>query len=328
MRKMHCLQFVREVQKIAYGEHHYRRTISPGPSAEARRHAIIRRLHNVKRTTGADIPVDLFDLILSFITVDSSGLMTSSPKGNLVHIALVCRRWASICQSKIFEKITLRSCSDFDDLWSFITRPGSVIPRSLCCLCLQPANFVTSAPWIHQVCQKIPSRSLHSRFRIELTLEGQERVSLVMGKSIHSSLPRHHPVLSSGIQSLSLRNVHFRRLEDLARLVGEMPSLQRLNCYRVTWPPQPDEQPQLASFVTRRSRPSIVYNMTYCTDNVAAVLLSSQTVPVRGSRLCVHDVHAMQRMLRVLPFLRSFDAVESCHIFNGADPGESPTNHQ
>lgn len=142
--------------------------------------------------TGADIPEDLFDLILDFMVVrGDSGVARSSyvpiRKSELGRVALVCRRWARICQAKIFERIRIWSRHDFLRLWSFVVRPDSVIPRSLARLVLAPD--LMSAPWIHLVCHKLPSKMLHPDFGMLVRLDGEHAPPPVLGKSIHRALP-------------------------------------------------------------------------------------------------------------------------------------------
>lgn len=280
--------------------------------------------------TASDLPVDLFDLIISFIEVHvherNFNGMVGFNKRSLGRVALVCRRWARTCQPKIFETITLRSRQDFIDLWSLIVCPESMVPRFIRYLGLDPANFDASAPWIHLVCQKVLSRSLHSDLSVMLDLKGQERTPLVLGRSIHVSLPRCLPVFSLGIRQLNLQYVHFRSLKDLARLTGEMPSLRDLYCNKVTWPPTSDEQPHHLSFVTRRSQWSLSYSMHDCTDSTAAVLLSLRIVPVGQPRLGIDDIHAMCCILRALPFSRNVTSVRSKYDFNkDTGSGGEPT---
>lgn len=224
------------------------------------------------------------------------------------NIALVCRRWSRICQEKIFQETWIRSKQDYLDLWSFVNRPQSIIPSCVHVLFLIPN--IAFAPWIHNVCIKIAPRMLRPDFTIVLTLESRNGNPLSPGRSIHSSLPRQPlPNASLRIARLHLAHVHFRKLENLARLVGEMPSLQKLDCFHVTWPslPQEDEmQPRgeqdilsdpLPNSVTSRSTNLIDYRMEQCTDDSAVVLLSCQILPTTRPRLSVEDINAIWGMV-------------------------------
>lgn len=165
------------------------------------------------RPAAADVPVDLFDSILAFIEVDwrDSGY----GKRDLGSIALVCRRWAKICQQKIFQRIVLRSRQDFYEFRSFIVRPESVIPQSLEHLELFPTNFVTSPPWIHLICKEIPSQILHPDFSVVLRLESENGSPLVLSRSIHASLPIRLPIFSSGIRELTLFGIPTSRASGI-----------------------------------------------------------------------------------------------------------------
>lgn len=259
-------------------------------------------IHLRATASGADIPEELFDLVLDFLVINGYDHKNwvAVNKRDLGHIALVCRRWAKICQQKIFAHTTLRSRQDFFALWSFVDHPESIIKRYIQYLWLDPVD-AASAPWIHVVCQRIPSRMLHPEFRMTLELKGREEAPLVLGRSIHGLLPKHPlPIFSFGIKDVHLTDMRFRSLEDLARLVGEMPSLRVLECERVTWPPLPEDRPYLASFVTLRSRNSVEYWMHSCTDSLVVMLFSSQIVPLRRPRLGIGDCSAMYRIACVL----------------------------
>lgn len=197
---------------------------------------------------------------------------------------------------------------------------------------LEPTNFDASAPWIHLVCQKIIPRMLSPEFKVYLRLKGNASSPLKLGKSIHASLPRRLPGLSSGMRKLILYFVHFRSLENLARLIGEMPSLRKVECFYVTWPPLPDGQPHLTSFITRRLQSPVSYTMFQCTDDAAAVLLSSHTVAVGQPRLGIDDVCAMYCILRAVSSLGQSDSsARSEYVFNsdtgsGGEPTIGTTN--
>lgn len=247
--------------------------------------------------SGADLPEDLFDLILDFLQLYSFSVLNDvqASKQQLGCIALVCRRWARFCQAKIFEEVTLRSRQEYLDLRSFVTRPNSAIPRSIRGMLLKPD--ILSVPWIHNVCLNIVPRMLHPQFTLRLCLVEGQGTPLSLGRSIHGSLPRApFPTFSSGIQILHLTNIHFRNLENLARLIGELPSLWRLCCFGVTWPPLPIDQPCLASFVTSCSASSVRYVMEGCTDDHAVVILSSQIVSMNRPRLSREDIGKIYRM--------------------------------
>lgn len=271
-------------------------------------------------TIGASVPEDLFDLILDFFEIghgSGSRSHVTVQKGELGRVALVCRHWAKICQAKIFDRLTLRSRQDALDLCSFMDRPGSVIPSSLRALVLQPDP--ASAPFIHLVCQKIRLKTLRQDFSLTVVLEGQgvtgTRTQPVLGRSIHHALPTP-PLLafSLGIRELELADVRFESLRDFARLVAELPSLEKLACHCVTWAPLPDSRPYLPSHIVRRSQKPFGYAMSYCTDDCAAVLFSSQIVPARRLNLRSRDAGVMYCLSRILA--RGQACVNSNFVFN------------
>lgn len=250
--------------------------------------------------TAADIPEELFDVILSFVEVHSiiaPRIYVPVGKRGLGQFALVCRRWGRICQTKIFTFTILRSRQDFYDLCAFMARPGSVIPSAIRFLELQIKE--QSVPWIHLVCLRIPPRMRNPGFVITLRIGKSEGNHQLLGRTIHEMTPWRLPTFSLSIGQLNLTRVRFRSLEDLARVVGEMPSLYALTCDAVTWvaPGRTDDQLYLPSSVVLRSK-GVNYAMVNCTDDCAVITLSVQVAPMRH-RVHHEDAGIMRAVSRI-----------------------------
>lgn len=110
--------------------------------------------------TAADVPIELYDLILSFLDQSVVGDTTSgvqvlrnkvtATKHEISQLGLVCRSWARMCQLKMFCWLKLRSGADFRDLLELAEHPCSRIAHYVERLELVASS--QSTPWIHNVC--------------------------------------------------------------------------------------------------------------------------------------------------------------------------------
>ncbi|KAF7794973.1 hypothetical protein EIP86_006116 [Pleurotus ostreatoroseus] len=85
------------------------------------------------QSLAAEVPVELFDLVLSFYTAQDlhdaqlERNYVKTEKRQIAQIALVCRAWARACQPKLFEELELRSREDLKQLLSLMARPKTLI---------------------------------------------------------------------------------------------------------------------------------------------------------------------------------------------------------
>ncbi|KAJ3536567.1 hypothetical protein NM688_g6821 [Phlebia brevispora] len=264
-----------------------------------------------RHVTGADIPPELFDIIIKHIGFHEGAVALK--KRELGRIALVCRRWADILQGKIFEKITLRSREDFVVFSSLISHPQSRIPIPAQRVeLLQPLTQYPLKPWVHTL---PPSQLLRSEewsrvFCMVLSGPLPPRKST---RSIWNMIPTMSPLSYRGIYELELRNLHVGKLGDLIRIPRELPSLTQLTLWDVTWEEWPDKETSafpVQSCVTRKVSGTdyIATRLRRCTDNVAAVWFSSLLATRRRDQLELHEAHQVCRMASA--FVQGIDKVK------------------
>lgn len=87
--------------------------------------------------TGAEVPPELFERILSLYTTplyrppDGVGFVIAE-KREMGNCALVCRYWASYCQRRMFRELELRSSEDVHQLLAFLNSPHSRVGDYIC----------------------------------------------------------------------------------------------------------------------------------------------------------------------------------------------------
>ncbi|KAJ3535802.1 hypothetical protein NM688_g6926 [Phlebia brevispora] len=244
---------------------------------------------------GANLPPELFDLIMSSIRLDykiSPSCPVRMNKQELGRVALVCRRWASFFQRQIFETISLRSSQDLDALSSFLRHPKSRIVEYIQHIIISQSQAQRPCPpWTHRVIATCRSKlpELHSTIMV---LAGPSSMGYYP-RSICEMLPRSAPWRFTGIQHLVLDGLHFPKLERFIRVPRELPSLSEVTCINVTWNRSDDEGvPPISSYLTWSAQRHIKYTLSMCTDNVAAAWFAAALTPRMQDRL--HEVDAHQ----------------------------------
>ncbi|KAJ3559789.1 hypothetical protein NM688_g127 [Phlebia brevispora] len=262
-----------------------------------------------RAATGADVPAELFDNILQYMSLPdlSARDRIDVNKRELGQLSLVCRRWADTLRWSIFWKIQLRSGEDTATFLSFLLHPCSRIRDYIIydLTLSQPLTQYPYAPWTHTVFAYDLSRSMQSGYaNMRIVLTGP----LPPGKftkGICEMLPRSVPwsFKFAKITGLELRDLHFRKVEDLLRIPRELPSLQEMECVNVTWDRSPSDKalpasPARASKFSKWSRTTSTmhgraddagYALHECTDNAAAALLAALGAQKRRDRLEQND---------------------------------------
>ncbi|KAJ3536903.1 hypothetical protein NM688_g6774 [Phlebia brevispora] len=213
--------------------------------------------------TGADVPVELFDILLKYIGHEGdpdakSGI--SMDKRELGLISLACRRWADSLRPHIFQMITLRSIKDAHTLLSFIRHSHSFIARYIEEVVLsQSLTPYPYSPWIHRTpvfAEIMGSLGFHGRLNVALC------GPLPAGKftkGVCEMLPTSVPSAFKGVECLELKDLHFKKLGDLVRIPRELPSLQGLKCSNVTWEETSSEElPPTIQYLSGKDRGGMV----------------------------------------------------------------------
>ncbi|KAF7790940.1 hypothetical protein EIP86_001899 [Pleurotus ostreatoroseus] len=231
----------------------------------------------VLRATAADIPIELYALLLSFLITEYGALSftTSQEERNHVKlnkrelgaISLVCREWALACRPKIFEEIWLFRKEDMDTLFALLD---------------SPSLGTLGSPSLHDA-------ATEASFSADLSGGSHNRDINFSKASVHSA---KHPSKASSFHS-------FPRFRDLLMLHKEMPSLESCACKKVTWDRSQDELPMTIPSPSRR-KSNINYRMEDCTDNSAAVWLATALSIAKRNRFLQRDADVLGNTGRAL----------------------------
>ncbi|KAJ3529826.1 hypothetical protein NM688_g7797 [Phlebia brevispora] len=248
--------------------------------------------------TAANIPPELFDLILSFLVhqaddgddriSDDSGdhwyglNLVLVDKRNLSSVTLVCRHWAKLTQRKLFENLFLRNKRDAEELLRLLDNPSSRILQYISVIIFKLTLTQSPwEPWIHVVLPPLFRRFRTYRqptYQVQISgpLPGQRSCS-----SVHGSFPYVSPKLGKGISALRLTDLHLKTFEHVVRLVRELPTLKDVVLRRVTWDTAEDDpeahsvMPAPRAYMSRDVEQTRVdYEAMGCTDDAAAGWLS------------------------------------------------------
>ncbi|KAJ3557943.1 hypothetical protein NM688_g1202 [Phlebia brevispora] len=258
---------------------------------------LIMSLETHKAVAGADIPVELFDLMLRFLSVGLCGGASSlgfddhrcknreecsrnyvdCTRHELIQIARVCRRWSHLVGPILSRRVVLRGPKDLTGILAIRHYPqfhndGQYLVGDL--------DIIEQlhAPWIHNIPLRLFPKLRVSAENTALKMRNTgpfPRNQII--SSIHGSLRKTLPRFSSGVREVSFSEVQFRSFTHLLRLIKELPSLRSLRCVRVTWDtwsPQPGRLPLPTSFLARDDpTEGVAYVMEDCTDDRAMYLL-------------------------------------------------------
>ncbi|PSS38088.1 hypothetical protein PHLCEN_2v68 [Hermanssonia centrifuga] len=225
--------------------------------------------------TGANVPEDLFERVLVFLDEEVTSAWhwdneREKRKRELGRCSLTCRYWARRCQPRIFEHIRLPSKYCLDQLLSLLESPLSHVSDYIKHLYLIQ-HTSDSKSWIHLVpLQLVPKLSLNPTINLDFQGGWGEAYNKRSGhlRSIYYTLHSARPEFSSHISDINLYNLQFRSFADLAHLVGELRSLQTLQCRRVGW-----SSPVPENYIIPVCPPSLNRVKMYeCTENAAGVL--------------------------------------------------------
>ncbi|KAJ3555676.1 hypothetical protein NM688_g2443 [Phlebia brevispora] len=256
--------------------------------------------------TGADVPVELFDILLKYIRLereydyDDGGIPMD--KRELGLISLACGRWARTLRPLIFRMITLRSIEDAHTLLSFLHHPHSSIAPYIDVVVLsQSLTPYPYLPWVHRtpVFDQIMGALKTECPDLEIAFCGP----LPNGKftkGICEMLPRSVPWAFIGVKCLHLKDLQFKKLGDLMRIPRELPSLRTFICRDIIWEDtSPEELPPTSQYLSWRTD-SVEYELRSCTDDRAAAWLAALLAPRWRDRLEESDAHQICRIASAL----------------------------
>lgn len=227
--------------------------------------------------TAADIPPELFDLILdslnlnSYVSEDYQRQIAHVSKHDLNMATLVCRHWAKLCQTKLFEEVSLSSPEDVSQLLGLLKSTEGRVGNSIRSLYIPTSSLSDEAktkPFLHLLPPLYPL--IPASLKTSIVFDGPLNAKRGSFRSIHRTLPRTNPSFSTSLAHLHLNDLHLHNFNELMYAVGELPDMYRLVCTKVTWDTLPAVVP------VRRVAPANVLEEVLasgCTDNWALVLL-------------------------------------------------------
>ncbi|KAJ3542495.1 hypothetical protein NM688_g5966 [Phlebia brevispora] len=267
--------------------------------------SFIWHIHVHQPATAADVPVELCHMILKFLSLGTC-YKTRVPRykargqiqpshdckdetectqryvgcdwQELCRIALVCKQWYRLLQDELTMAIELR---EHGDLKVILANLDSVHRYTNARRISGEPDLIEHlrTPWIHQISLRIlPALNISAK-SVELEMHNSgpfPRGQIV--SSIHKALPRSLPHFSSGVRTLNLRDVHFKKFDHLVRLIKEMPSVRHVYLTRVTWDPQSLDRDQglpPTSFLQREDpAQGVGYMLEDCTEVRGALWLA------------------------------------------------------
>ena len=191
--------------------------------------------HTAMLASAADIPEELFDQILEFLTlaVVYKPEDRAPAKHHMNQCSLVCKFWASRCRPRIFDHITLRSLKDAQTLLSF----SPAVKRYVIDLFLEETE--PCEPWTHLIYRAVAHGDF-STYRFDFThkLDGAcTPMSVQTLRSLHPSLPQRTPVVIREAFHLYVMNYRLHAFTDIAHLVRKLwePVSWHLDFTNISW---------------------------------------------------------------------------------------------
>ncbi|KAJ3551254.1 hypothetical protein NM688_g4809 [Phlebia brevispora] len=254
--------------------------------------------------TAADIPVELYDLILSFYSIDPLHLAeernhTGVTRSELCDLALVCHRWALACQPKLFHSIDLWNLEDAEGLLELVDHATSRIGGYL--KVIRYVLYIDNCErsWVHIACRKLgrsPKLSSEVEFRLNAVMRYGAPTDKQVVMAASNPLPRCSRIMH--IQKVDLAHITFRRLEDLGKILRELHGLKEANFREVKWDaPTKGDLPALIPHLSPTSAPITTYSMQGCTDDLAVLWLACLRSPTKTCQIQEQEFQALWQML-------------------------------
>lgn len=262
--------------------------------------------------TAANIPPELFPLILDYIGTDDYGDGSLSERRNRglrdwQACSLVCLYWANHCRRYMFYYLinNLHSKDQLDALRRLISSDGSKRLTPLGSLVARPTLRVqqtwNSRSWIHHI-HPLPLKNS----TCNLTLRGPvpADLSLTAYRSPHWSLPRTMPVQYTPYAHCQIQNINFPSFRDLTLLMKHFKKASALSFESLTWPQSSElNNIFIRPFTTTPDSFDMEYKWAYsieairCTDNMLVLEHARQLYP-DFPLSNIQDVIPMQQFLR------------------------------
>lgn len=277
--------------------------------------------------TAADLPPELFPLILDYLRTDNRGYEEYIREvwvRDMMSCSLVCLYWANRCREYLFRghEVVIKSLAEFLTLESYATDGCTrVVPFYDVIRRFTVEQTWDSAAWCYRISTSCLIRSGETR----LVLSGPVPSHLPRAayRSPHWSLPRSMPSPYLPFTNVTLRDIHFPCLSDLLALLRHFKHSEcDIILERVTWA-EVDIHGPVRTFGRRqetRQRHWPVVIAGGCTDNAVVCILATgalETWP--ASHLRETELANIFALVRVIAGMGSDDIrVGECKNFTVA----------
>lgn len=203
------------------------------------------------RPTGADIPPELFEYLLEYVSLKADPLVSrrerefveavAESKRILGTFSLVSRYFARVCRPRLFHGILLKNIDDLRGCRALIEQSSPLLPSIATFIRkIKVEAGLGEKPWLHLIRAEILPRV--SRFAlVHLTVDASYFYSNLPTRTIQQGLPRTIPRTFSCLSHLTLRDLHFQSGSECVRIVTELPLILSLRLEHVTWDSHPDQ---------------------------------------------------------------------------------------
>lgn len=278
--------------------------------------------------TAADLPPELFPLILDYLPTNDQGREWNVEREvwvrDMMSCSLVCLYWANLCRLYLFSrhKVEINSLAEFLTLESYaadgctrLVPLYDVIPR------FTVEQTWDSAAW----CYRISKSRLRALRWSDLVLSGPVPSHLPRAayRSPHWSLPRSMPSCYLPSTIVTLRDIHFPCLSDLLALLSHFKHSEGyITLERVTWA-EVDIHGPVPSFGRRqetRQRHWPTVSARGCTDDTVVCILATGALETCAmSHLRETELANISALVRVITGMGSDDIrVGECKNFTVA----------
>ena len=245
--------------------------------------------------TAADLPSDLDELILSFLARSPYGGQGSqATTSQLSLMALVCRKWAQLCQKAIFQTVLFRSQRACEAFATLASHRCSQISRYV-----DTVILLAHGPSLHVMIHHFPPSLITN---LDIT------VHVSPGRGTYTpQLPLAIPLRPLEIHRLTVISPHFKSLRHFARYLWDQPVRPRtISIHFGLWElsPRYEYADDLYGVLPPRRRLALSPSrlaMLGTRDPWTVVPLALATnVGQLGARLIRHDWHVLARIVHSL----------------------------
>ncbi|GJE95626.1 hypothetical protein PsYK624_118120 [Phanerochaete sordida] len=215
---------------------------------------------------GTCLPDETLNAIL--VRLHDGGAWDPPPKRGLASCGLVCRHWAQAIRPMLFQRITLRSARDVDELFVLLAAPplfGRTLRRCIRALhIVEDCTALSRTSWTHRLFLRLRPPS-----EVYWTLQGA--ATLAGERALFLSLPRTLPMKTSCVRCVTIAGTRLS-LQHLGTILCDLP-LERLKLENITFQHQSPDFSPLQRALCRRTSELHFVSATECVTRTASLPL-------------------------------------------------------